>query len=510
MTIAGVVAAAMLIAPTVAIADVPARTVAAPTDCPATGPVTAGGSGPGDPATAGDEKPAGDEPAGGDASGGEQKPDDSTSADQKSGDDAAGDEKPADEKPAEEKPAEEKPAGEKPGDDASGDETSGEKPEDQKSGGEDESGDSGGSGSSDDSSSEGAAAVPLPAGPAPAASKAAADEPADEKPADEKPADEKPVDVKPAEDKPADEKPADDQTSGSSGAAGKPAPAPADCAVAAGPAPGAVGSGAATSAAVLNKWGQPNRVDEFDKGISGWSAYDGEGHAGNGRRSPDAASVKDGLLTINGDAEGTTAGLAWNPGQKYGRWEGRVKAPVSDPSYNALLLLWPDAENFPVGGEVDFMEMSDHTRQKTEMFLHYGEENSQKQGEVKVDATQWHNWAVEWTPDHITAFLDGKPWWTTTDTSILPPGPMHLCIQLDWFPKGGGDVKPSEMQVDWVKQYSIPESEQGEDTGGSGGDDASEGLRDTLGDLTRATEGAPDPGQTGAGQRGPSGVTATS
>ena len=421
VTIASVVAAVMLTAPMAAVADVPTRTAAAPVDCPATGPGTAGGSGPGEPGTGGDEKPA--------------------------------DEKPADEKPADEKPAEEEPAG----NDTSGGE---QKPDDSSA------------------SEGGAAAAPKSATP---------------KPADDKPADDKPTDDKPADDKPADEKPADE----------KPAPAaPADCAApapgAASPAAGAVGAGAETSAGVINNWGKPNRVDEFDKDLSGWSAYDGEGHAGNGRRSPEAASVKDGLLTINGDSEGTTAGLAWNPGQKYGRWEGRVKAPVSDPSYNALLLLWPDAENFPVGGEVDFMEMTDHTRKSTELFLHYGEDNSQVQGEVEVDATQWHNWAVEWTPDHVTAFLDGKPWWTTTDTSILPPGPMHLCIQLDWFPKGEGEVKPSQMQVDWVKQYSIPESEQAEDN--------SEGLPGPLGGLTRGAEGAPDPGQTGAGQRGPSGV----
>ncbi|NMI01222.1 glycoside hydrolase family 16 protein [Pseudonocardia sp. K10HN5] len=211
-----------------------------------------------------------------------------------------------------------------------------------------------------------------------------------------------------------------------------------------------------TSAAKIHNWGKPDRVDEFN-GTSlddSWAVYDGPGHAGNGRRTPSAVSVADGILTITGDSRGDTAGMAWNPGQKYGRWEGRVKAPASDPSYNALLLLWPDAENFPVGGEIDFMEMMDHTRQETNIFLHYGPDNSQVNGKVKIDATQWHNWAVEWTPTHVAAFVDGKEWWRTTDTSILPPGPMHLCIQLDWFPKGG-KVKQSEMQVDWVKEYKL-------------------------------------------------------
>jgi licheninase len=219
-----------------------------------------------------------------------------------------------------------------------------------------------------------------------------------------------------------------------------------------------VSTGHTTSAAALQNWGEPTRVDEFDGVVLSdeWGVYDGPGHAGNGRRTPDAVSVRDGVLTITGDPRGNTAGMEWGDGQRYGRWEGRVKAPASDETYNALLLLWPDAEDFPVGGEIDFMEMMDHTRQKTHVFLHYGKENRTISGSVVADATQWHNWAVEWTPTHIATFLDGKEWWRTERTEIFPPRPMHLCIQLDWFPdEAEGPVQTSTMQVDWVKQYAL-------------------------------------------------------
>jgi beta-glucanase (GH16 family) len=137
----------------------------------------------------------------------------------------------------------------------------------------------------------------------------------------------------------------------------------------------------------------------------------------------------------------------------------RALGATSDESYNALLLLWPDAENFPVGGEIDFMEMLDHTRQTTDIFIHYGEDNSQVNGQVEVDATKWHNWAVEWTPEAITAYVDGEEWYRITDTSIFPPGPMHLCVQLDWFPDDAeGAVKESQMHVDWVRYYPLDES----------------------------------------------------
>ncbi len=169
--------------------------------------------------------------------------------------------------------------------------------------------------------------------------------------------------------------------------------------------------------------------------LSNWGVYDGPGHAGNGRRSPSAMSVAGGILTITGDANGTTGGMAWRlGGAKYGRWEARVKSPVADPTYNAVMLLWPDAENWPAGGEVDFMEIGDETRQKTDFFLHYGEDDHQLHGEKVIDATQWHNWAVEWTPTTITGYVDGVEWFSTTRADALPPGPMHLALQLDWFP----------------------------------------------------------------------------
>ena len=183
-----------------------------------------------------------------------------------------------------------------------------------------------------------------------------------------------------------------------------------------------------TTAAATLGWGEPVRADEFDAGTGRWSIYDGPGHAGEGRRSPSAVSVRDGVLTITGDPSGTTAGMSWGDGRRYGRWEARVRAPAGDPSYNALVLLWPDAENWPEGGEIDFMEIGDPDRQEVDVFLHYGEDNEQKHGRVKTDATRWHNWAVEWTPTSITTFLDGRKWYGTTDRrrpAARPHAPVH-------------------------------------------------------------------------------------
>jgi hypothetical protein len=221
------------------------------------------------------------------------------------------------------------------------------------------------------------------------------------------------------------------------------------------PMPAALAAGAEPTAAQTFGWGAPTRSEDFTGDLAQWNLYNGPGHDGNGRRTPSAVGVANGILTINGNAAGDSEGMAWGAGATYGRWEARMRASAGDPDYHAVLLLWPDSEDEGgYGGEIDFMENSDATRQNTEMFVHYGDEDTQLHGAVDVDATQWHNWAVEWAPDHITAFLDGKQWWSTSLSAAQPPGPMHMTIQLDQFRDGGGLV-PSNLQVDWVRYYPI-------------------------------------------------------
>ena len=209
------------------------------------------------------------------------------------------------------------------------------------------------------------------------------------------------------------------------------------------------------TAADTQGWGVSNRADHFtDSGVSdAWYVYDGSGHANNGRRTPGAISVGDSVLTITGDAAGNSAGMAWKQGQMYGRWEVCARSPQGSANYHPVLLLWPDAEDWPIGGEIDFMEIWDASRQKVDIALHYDADDKRDIGVIDIDATQWHSWAIEWTPERITAYVDGRQWWHSTDTAKFPPRPMHLCIQLDNF---GGDVRQGgQLQVDWAQRYAL-------------------------------------------------------
>jgi licheninase len=222
-----------------------------------------------------------------------------------------------------------------------------------------------------------------------------------------------------------------------------------------GAAPVVVVARCPATAADTHGWGAPVRQDDFNdpSSLSNWHLYDGPGNAGNGRRTPRAVTVTDGALVITGDAAGNSGGVGWDRGQMFGRWEVCAKSPPSAPGYHSLLLLWPDAEDWPIGGEIDFMEAVDPTRQQVAAWLHHGPDDQRAGDTVAVDATQWHAWAVEWTAERITTYLDGKPWWTTTDTVTFPPRAMHLCLQVD---NVGGDVNAGGRQmIDWARQYSV-------------------------------------------------------
>lgn len=241
----------------------------------------------------------------------------------------------------------------------------------------------------------------------------------------------------------------------------QPAPAPPVATTTAAPATTTAaadpGPRCTQTAAARYGWGAPTRESDFDHGLPpDWHPYGPEpGHERRGERTPAAITVADGAVTIDGTATGTTGAMSWHPGQKYGRWEACVKSDAGRGGLNAVILLWPVAEDWPVGGEIDWMEIMDPTRQVTGFHLHYGADNQQSAADVTHDATQWTAWALEWTPQKITGYVNGAPWYTSTNTAAFPPRPMVMTMQLDYFPPAGG---PSAMHMDWARQWALPQS----------------------------------------------------
>jgi hypothetical protein len=190
-----------------------------------------------------------------------------------------------------------------------------------------------------------------------------------------------------------------------------------------------------------------------------WNIYDGSGTDGVGTRRPEAVQVADGTLRLTGRGD-TIGGIAEAADRLYGKWEVRAR---SEPrlGYSQVLLLWPQSNRWPIDGEVDFSEVVAADRRATTMTVHSGADNDMIGAEVGGDFTEWHNFAVDWAPDHLTIYLDGKQVFRTTDRDRIPYKPMHLCLQQDVGPlttvlpaPDPRDTSPVTMHVDWVRFYA--------------------------------------------------------
>jgi len=202
--------------------------------------------------------------------------------------------------------------------------------------------------------------------------------------------------------------------------------------------------------------------DDFNGGAldaKKWSAYDSVGGFGNGLRRPSAISVSGGSLAITAAGE-TSGGMENSFSQVYGRWEFRARTDYGR-GFGSAILLWPDSEKL-ADGEIDIAEVPFEKRDIVHFVLHSGAGGNTLNGSrLAGDFSQWHTFAVDWLPDHITWYVDGRARFTVTDKSRIPDTPMHLAIQLDQGPVKDWILAPDattpakiRLQVDWVRTYA--------------------------------------------------------
>ncbi|GHH72535.1 hypothetical protein GCM10018793_09740 [Streptomyces sulfonofaciens] len=242
-------------------------------------------------------------------------------------------------------------------------------------------------------------------------------------------------------------------------------------------------TGGGDTAAERYGWGAPlsQWSDEFDYGSSSspavpdqakWDLAGGgvnqcwPGHDDNGRRCDANSRVVGGVLRQTGDSDGDSGWLASKFGQRYGRWEARVRSQATSSDngrqYHPLLILWPDSDRWPEDGEYDYLENSAPGEDCAEGFIHYPhdadapvqQEFAQKCG---VDLTQWHNIAVEWNSSHVRGYVDGVQWFDFSGGAnsqrecIQCASSMHQTIQLDNF--YGTGMQSAVYEVDWARVY---------------------------------------------------------
>ncbi len=216
------------------------------------------------------------------------------------------------------------------------------------------------------------------------------------------------------------------------------------------------------SAATAYEWGAPDAALSFDFTGSGmpsasvWNLYRSAGHAGNGLRRPEQITLHGDYVQIAGLQDGTSGGMmSWAAYPAFGRWEARMRVDVQGTGhpYHAVVALIPSGVPYDGGaGDLDFAE-ADVDESGVHVFVHYPP-RKQAYASVPLNLAEWHTYAIEVAPDHISWFVDGRIAMTTTDRAAITGTKWTTNVQLDAYHPTG--LAPSNMQVDYFRFYPLP------------------------------------------------------
>lgn len=166
----------------------------------------------------------------------------------------------------------------------------------------------------------------------------------------------------------------------------------------------------------------------------------------------------------------TQNAIAW----KYGRIEARIKLPGSNGFVPAFWML-PEDQNYgywPLSGEIDILEHPTNEIDKIYGTVHTGAYNSftgsgPRGNTITIpDAeTEFHIYAIEWSPDKIGFYVDDQKYFTFTNEETgyeeWPfDQPFYIILSMG---VGGGwvgdpdasSIFPAIMEVDYVRVYQI-------------------------------------------------------
>lgn len=211
----------------------------------------------------------------------------------------------------------------------------------------------------------------------------------------------------------------------------------------------------------------------------------------------DSVKVTNGSLVITATKQ-NTEGKEYKSGRiltrdlaswTYGYFEARMKTPTGDGMWPAFWML-PQPSSYanvtnkyggwPYNGEIDIMEAKGRLQNIVDTTLHYGpstdggwnSEYQHIQTTISSNTDEWHTYAVEWTSEYISWFIDGNRVMRVTDDvwysrSSAADGnaaapfdqPFYILLNLAVGGRYDGGVAPdagftsASMYVDYVRVY---------------------------------------------------------
>lgn len=158
-----------------------------------------------------------------------------------------------------------------------------------------------------------------------------------------------------------------------------------------------------------------------------------------------------GMINTGGEIDSVPAGFTF----QYGYVEARLKIPAGRGLWPAFWML-PASHN-DAAGEIDIMEVIGHHPSTLETTYHRFGHREAASTHAGTDLSKaFHTFAVDWRPDSITWYLDGREVFRTERDIIREP--MYLILNLavggDWpGPPNDATEFPATMQVDYVRVW---------------------------------------------------------
>ncbi|HSU66743.1 MAG TPA: glycoside hydrolase family 16 protein, partial [Tepidisphaeraceae bacterium] len=137
----------------------------------------------------------------------------------------------------------------------------------------------------------------------------------------------------------------------------------------------------------------------------------------------------------------------------YGYIEVRAKIPKGQGLWPAIWMM--PASYHDGNGEIDVMENLGQDTTTIYGTVHKG--GSQQHTFHGVDLSlDYHTYSVDWEPDHISWYVDGQLYGTTTNLSLIPTEAMYPIMNLAVGGTWGGNPDsttqfPATMDIDYVR-----------------------------------------------------------
>jgi len=229
--------------------------------------------------------------------------------------------------------------------------------------------------------------------------------------------------------------------------------------------------------------------DEFDKGSelnaddwyhevqnSGWVNHELQNYVNH--KTPEGklvTEVRNGHLRItalkeNGKVYSGRVYAKHRTGWKYGYIEASIKLPKGKGTWPAFWMMPVNFHSWPADGEIDIMEEvgyhPDFVSSSLHANAHVHSNGTQVTHEMycKGAEGEFHTYAIEWTAQNITTYVDGKVQLSYDNRGLGRDDwpyddPFYVILNLAWGGDWGGaqgvdeSALPVTMEVDYVRVF---------------------------------------------------------